>query len=285
MGWLRRHSGLVPYLLLAPGLLWLAIFYVYPAFQMFLASLSTRTGRDRLRVHRLVLELHGRAGHLLGPVHPVDRLRPGGDDRRVPHRLPARLCDRLPGGALQEPPAVPRHRPVLHELPAADAVVEDHPGRLRAPARAAQGDRHRARGLPSPRDAGGRRRRDHLQLPAVHDAAAVRRPREDRPPARRGGPGPVRRAVAAGRHDRRSDRGRLAWSRCSWRSSTGRSRSAPSAAHSSAPRSAPCSCRSRSCASCCRCRCRASSPGRCSRSSRPSATTSTPSCSGRRRRR
>ncbi|HSS35299.1 MAG TPA: ABC transporter permease, partial [Patescibacteria group bacterium] len=44
MGWLRRHKGLIPYLLLAPGLLWLAIFYVYPAFQMFLASLSTRTG-------------------------------------------------------------------------------------------------------------------------------------------------------------------------------------------------------------------------------------------------
>ena len=44
MGWLRRHKRLIPYLLLAPGLLWLAIFYVYPAFQMFLASLSTRTG-------------------------------------------------------------------------------------------------------------------------------------------------------------------------------------------------------------------------------------------------
>ncbi len=44
MAWLRRHRGLTPYLLLAPGMLWLTIFYVYPAFQMFLASLSTRTG-------------------------------------------------------------------------------------------------------------------------------------------------------------------------------------------------------------------------------------------------
>ena len=30
-----------PYLLLLPGLLWLVIFYVYPAFQMFLTSLWT----------------------------------------------------------------------------------------------------------------------------------------------------------------------------------------------------------------------------------------------------
>ncbi len=44
MGWLHRHRRVVPYLLLAPGLLWLAIFYVYPAFQMLLASFSTRSG-------------------------------------------------------------------------------------------------------------------------------------------------------------------------------------------------------------------------------------------------
>ena len=43
----------------------------------------------------------------------------------------------------------------------------------------------------------------HLQLPAVHDAAAVRRPREDRQAADRGGRGPVRRSVAAAGHDRR----------------------------------------------------------------------------------
>jgi spermidine/putrescine transport system permease protein len=35
---LRRYRHLVPYLLLVPGLLWLALFYVYPAFQMFIAS-------------------------------------------------------------------------------------------------------------------------------------------------------------------------------------------------------------------------------------------------------
>ncbi len=38
---LHRHHGWIPYLLLAPGLLWLAIFYVYPAFQMFITSFWT----------------------------------------------------------------------------------------------------------------------------------------------------------------------------------------------------------------------------------------------------
>jgi spermidine/putrescine transport system permease protein len=39
----RRFSrrALAPYVLLAPGLLWLALFYIYPAVQMFLVSLWT----------------------------------------------------------------------------------------------------------------------------------------------------------------------------------------------------------------------------------------------------
>ena len=42
-GFLRRHKRIVPYLLLAPGLLWLAVFYVLPGFQMFITSLWTGT--------------------------------------------------------------------------------------------------------------------------------------------------------------------------------------------------------------------------------------------------
>lgn len=38
MGALRRYRFAVPYLLLAPGLLWLAVYYLYPAIQMFIAS-------------------------------------------------------------------------------------------------------------------------------------------------------------------------------------------------------------------------------------------------------
>lgn len=37
-GWLKRHRWVIPYALLAPGMLWLVVFYVYPAFQMFIAS-------------------------------------------------------------------------------------------------------------------------------------------------------------------------------------------------------------------------------------------------------
>ena len=37
----RIPRGLVPYLLLLPGIGWLLLFYVYPAFQLFLVSLWT----------------------------------------------------------------------------------------------------------------------------------------------------------------------------------------------------------------------------------------------------
>jgi spermidine/putrescine transport system permease protein len=37
-GWLYRRRGLVPYLLLLPGLLWLIVFFAYPLTQVFLAS-------------------------------------------------------------------------------------------------------------------------------------------------------------------------------------------------------------------------------------------------------
>jgi spermidine/putrescine transport system permease protein len=35
---LRRYKFIVPYLLLTPGLIWLAIFYIYPSIQMFISS-------------------------------------------------------------------------------------------------------------------------------------------------------------------------------------------------------------------------------------------------------
>ncbi len=40
-GFWRRHPGAVAWLLLAPGLLYLAVFYVVPTVQMFLVSLQT----------------------------------------------------------------------------------------------------------------------------------------------------------------------------------------------------------------------------------------------------
>jgi spermidine/putrescine transport system permease protein len=43
-----RHRWVIPYLLLLPGLLWLAIFFVLPNVQMFLISLSTRSAGSGL---------------------------------------------------------------------------------------------------------------------------------------------------------------------------------------------------------------------------------------------
>ena len=41
--WLKRHSWIVPYALLAPGMIWLIVFYVYPGIQMFIASFWSGT--------------------------------------------------------------------------------------------------------------------------------------------------------------------------------------------------------------------------------------------------
>jgi spermidine/putrescine transport system permease protein len=43
-----RRRWAIPYLLLAPGILWLAIFFVLPSIQMFLMSLSTPSGGSGL---------------------------------------------------------------------------------------------------------------------------------------------------------------------------------------------------------------------------------------------
>jgi len=41
--WRQRLSAAAPYLLLAPGILWLVYFFIWPAFQMFLMSISSGT--------------------------------------------------------------------------------------------------------------------------------------------------------------------------------------------------------------------------------------------------
>jgi spermidine/putrescine transport system permease protein len=41
MGFLHRHRGLTPYLLLAPGLAWLAVFFVVPMFYLGYTSLQS----------------------------------------------------------------------------------------------------------------------------------------------------------------------------------------------------------------------------------------------------
>jgi spermidine/putrescine transport system permease protein len=48
--WRRRLAGAAPYLLLAPGLLWLTYFFIWPAVQMFLMSVSSGTLDSGFRV-------------------------------------------------------------------------------------------------------------------------------------------------------------------------------------------------------------------------------------------
>jgi spermidine/putrescine transport system permease protein len=48
--WRRRLFALAPYLLLAPGLLWLFYFFIWPAAQMFLMSISTGNLDNGFRV-------------------------------------------------------------------------------------------------------------------------------------------------------------------------------------------------------------------------------------------
>ena len=154
-------------------------------------------------------------------AHAADRLSDG-----LHHRVPRR--------AVQERPAADRRPAVLRRfvirtltwrmILADNGFVFGH----------AQGPGPARPGLPLPGHARLGHLRADLQLPAVHDPAAVRGAREDRPAADRGGDRPLRRAALR------------------------RSGGSP-----------------------CRCRCPACSPGRCSSSSRPWATSSTPRSSGR----
>jgi spermidine/putrescine transport system permease protein len=49
-GWRRRLFTLAPYLLLTPGLLWLLYFFIWPAVQMFLMSISSGTLDNGFRI-------------------------------------------------------------------------------------------------------------------------------------------------------------------------------------------------------------------------------------------
>ena len=129
----------------APGLLWLAVFYVYPAVQMFLVSLWTGNVNDGFEqtwnwgIYPQAVQEYWpwiARSIVYGGLATILAFALG---------LPARLRDRVPRGRLQEPAAVHGHRAVLHELPAADHLVEDHPVGQRDHAGAAEGHRARAR--------------------------------------------------------------------------------------------------------------------------------------------
>ena len=89
--------SIAPYALLAPGLLFLAIFFVYPAIQMFLVSLWTGNITDGFQQTwnwGIYPEAFTR---VLAADRALDRVRRAGDDPGLRARLPARLRDRVPG--------------------------------------------------------------------------------------------------------------------------------------------------------------------------------------------
>ena len=112
---------------------------------------------------------------------------------------PAGLHDRVPGRPLQEPAPVPRHRPVLHELPDPHDQLEDHPRRRRRRSSRSSGTRSgivpgnfSILGTPLAVVAGLTYKFLPFMVLPLYVVA-----REDRPAADRGRPGPVRRTVAA----------------------------------------------------------------------------------------
>ena len=195
--------AIAPYALLLPGLLFLAIFFVYPAFQMFLVSLWTGNIQDGFQQ----TWNWGIYPEALNEYWPwiARSIIYGGLATILAFALgfPLAYAIAFRGGAYKNLllflVIAPFFTSFLLRTLSWKIIFSDD-GHL---PRSAQDDRHPPGRLPAARHAGGGDRRDHLQLPAVHDAAAVRRAREDRSTAARGGPGPVRRSVAAARDDRR----------------------------------------------------------------------------------
>ena len=207
---MTRHRWLLPYLLMAPGLLWLAAFFVLPNIQMVLMSLSTGTHQPGLdRSPGTSTTTPGRFGRF--PDNFRNSLVYGGMATLVCFLIgyPMAYGIAFRGG---------RYKTLLLFLVIAPfftsflirtiswrillgdqgpflAVVRDTLGVVPA-------------NFSVIGDAARRRRRADLPVPAVHGAPALRRAREDRQTPHRSRARPVRRAVAARRGDRRVDRRR-----------------------------------------------------------------------------
>ncbi|CAA9471691.1 MAG: Putrescine transport system permease protein PotH, partial [uncultured Solirubrobacteraceae bacterium] len=147
---------------------------------------------DGLRLLLGVRDLRGRGGRLLRAVRALAPLRGGRDAPVLRDRVPARVLRGVQGGAPEAALPGADHPAVLHVLRPADGGVAAHPRRRRVGGRAAAGRRGARRRRPPARVEHGGDRGHHLQLPALHGAAAVRLARADGPAADRGGDRPLR---------------------------------------------------------------------------------------------
>ena len=193
MGFFHRHRGLTPYLLLLPGLAWLAIFFLVPLGLPRLPVAPVRDVRRRLRVRLGLGQLLGRA--------PAATTR-GSSARSIYAGLatviallisyPLAYWIAFRGGRWKNVLLVmiiaPFFVTYLIRTLAWETILADQGPVVGRPARR----RHPRRQRPAARNVDRRRRGHHLQLPALHGAAALRGARVDRRPADRGRRGSVR---------------------------------------------------------------------------------------------
>ena len=169
---MTRRRWLLPYLLMAPGLLWLAALLrpaQHPDGPDVPLDGEHQPGLD---VRLGLRQLHRGVRPLPGQLPQLARVRRHGDAGLLPHRLSDGVRDRVPWRSIQDAAAVPRHRAVLHELPDPDDLLADPargPGAV--PGRGPRHARRRPGQLQRHRDAARRRRRADLPVPAVHGAA------------------------------------------------------------------------------------------------------------------
>ena len=127
------NRRLTPYLLLAPGIAFLAVFFVVPLYYLANTSLPDGLDRRRLLAHVGLGQLQRRALDVPAAVHPLDPVRRARDLLRAGDRLPAGVLHRGEGGQVEELPAAPAgHRAVLRHVPDPHAGLADDPGRRRA---------------------------------------------------------------------------------------------------------------------------------------------------------
>ncbi len=198
-----RSSRATPYWLLLPGMAWLGVFFVIPLVSLFSTSLQSPVSDNPDDGYYFNWDFanYTEALSRLRPAVPaLVRVRRHGDPAGAGDRLPAGVLHRLQGRQVQGAAARPGHRAVLRLVPDPHLRVEDDPGR-RGLHRADDERPEPAAGRPDPQHPDRGHHRHHVQLPAVHDPAAVRGAGEDRPAADRGG-----RATSTRRRSRRSAR-------------------------------------------------------------------------------
>ena len=140
MGFLHRHRWLTPYLLLAPGLVWLGVFFLVPLG--FLGYQSLEQGDVFGLGYKFTWAWHN-FWDAISTYHPqlIRSFEYAGSPPSLALLLsyPLVVLDRVPRRPLEEPAAAVHHRALLRHLPDPDARVGDDPVRRRVRSSASSG--------------------------------------------------------------------------------------------------------------------------------------------------